>query len=224
MKERNTEVAVRSLVVERRIQAGCSVPLSLHKGLASAARALAQSYRLRSRQERGSSRTPGPTDMEVRTMLAKLPLPGAYRVVHLHCTTDELPHVFGLASTRGSGSRGGSAEADDVDKAAEIIANEVVGTWAAWQVESLMWPCAIVCGMGASLDYTINRGFVTALLLGFEGILPQEDLAAVALRERRELKERQSPAVMPKNVGPAFGARVASLGDPTPKPNIRKRG
>jgi len=221
LKEKNAEVAVRYLVLERRAQAGCPVPLCLHKGLASAARALAQNYRLRARENRGGGRASGPTDVEVHAMLAKLPLPGAYRAVHLHCTTDELPHVFGLTSTRGGGGRG--ADSGDVDKAAEAVANEVVGTWAAWQAESLMWPCAVVCGVGASLDYTINSGFVTALFLGFEGVPPEEDFAATAIRERRELKERQNPAVLPKDTAPAFGARVATLGDPTPKPN-RRRG
>ena len=41
------------------------------------------------------------------------------------------------------------------DKAAEILAREAVGHWAARQRPDLLWPSASFCGIGAALDYTV---------------------------------------------------------------------
>lgn len=40
------------------------------------------------------------------------------------------------------------------DKAADILAREAVGLWAARQSEDVTWPSASLCGVGAALDYT----------------------------------------------------------------------
>ncbi len=41
------------------------------------------------------------------------------------------------------------------DKAADILAREAVGLWAARQSEDVAWPSASLCGVGAALDYTV---------------------------------------------------------------------
>ena len=40
------------------------------------------------------------------------------------------------------------------DRAADILAREAVGHWAA-RVPTLTWPSASLCGVGAALDYTV---------------------------------------------------------------------
>jgi len=215
LKERNTEAEVRAELNRRRAQA--AAPLGLHGGLAAVARSLATSVRLRARQtgKAGGSRPPGPSNAEVSALLAKLALPPGFTAVHLHYVTDELPHVFGLASTRGDGEG-----ASDSDKVAEIIANEVGSAWSAWQSASLVWPFGLVCGIGASLDYTINRGFIVAIIAGFEGFMPQGELAAAVRQERLQLKQRQESAKEHRpNKG--FGASVQGVKDIPQEPRRR---
>ncbi|CAE7525278.1 unnamed protein product, partial [Symbiodinium microadriaticum] len=81
------------------------------------------------------------------------------------------------------------------DQAADILAREAVGFWAARQSQDLSWSGASLCGIGAALDYTVNRGFVVALLIGYEGLSAE---ASHGLAERREelagLRKRQAPA------------------------------
>ncbi|CAE7538235.1 ACY3 [Symbiodinium sp. CCMP2456] len=78
------------------------------------------------------------------------------------------------------------------DQAADILAREAVGFWAARQSQDLSWSGAALCGIGAALDYTVNRGFVVALLIGYEGLSAE---ASHGLAERREelagLRKRQ---------------------------------
>ncbi|CAJ1336907.1 unnamed protein product, partial [Effrenium voratum] len=101
----------------------------------------------------------------------------------------ELPRLFGLSSSTGRPN----GEKNE-DRAAEILAREAVGHWAARSAEALGWPYATVCGVGAALDYTVNRGFVVALLIGFDGCSPEAGAA-----ERRgamaSLRRRQAAAV-----------------------------
>ena len=45
---------------------------------------------------------------------------------------------------------------EDKDKAADILAREAVGHWAARQAQDVAWPSASLCGVGAALDYTVT--------------------------------------------------------------------
>jgi hypothetical protein len=45
---------------------------------------------------------------------------------------------------------------EDKDKAADILAREAVGYWAARQAQDVAWPSASLCGVGAALDYTVT--------------------------------------------------------------------
>lgn len=47
---------------------------------------------------------------------------------------------------------------EDKDKAADILAREAVGYWAARQAQDVAWPSASLCGVGAALDYTVTWG------------------------------------------------------------------
>jgi len=218
-RERNTEVAVRVKLHERRREAGQSVSLVLHEGLATAARILASAQRTKKRAQQGDidGRLVGPSDEEAHDLIAKLPLPPGFDVVHLHCTTSELPHVFGLTSSTGK-----AGDEGDSDKAAEVIANEVASLWATRKAREMCWPSATIYGVGACLDYTINHGFVTALLIGFEGLPPTEELAA-ARKERAQLKERKAEVPKHTGLGP-YGARVQTMQSMDPPSSRRRKG
>jgi len=222
-RERNTEVAVRARIHERRQEVGLTVPLALHEGLASAARVLANNLRTTARSKYNVATAvetrslPGPTAEQVCDLLEMLPLPSGYDAVLLHCTTTELPHVFGLASTTGKSN----ADSSEGDKAAELIANEIAGHWGTWKEKELFWASATIYGVGTCLDYTINRGFVVALLAGFEGLTPTQELTA-ARKERSELKQRK--AELPKHPAQPFGARVQTFGSIGPSESRRRPG
>ena len=127
----------------------------------------------------------------MRGALNRLPLPPGFGAVCLDYTTSEIPHVFGLASC--TGKTGGSDGGDGIDKAAEMIALEAMGSWAAHKAAYLTWPCAAICGAGACLDYTISRGLVVVLLAGFQGLLPTEAVEHVRgiKKNARELRGKQ---------------------------------
>merc|ERR1712137_797826 len=99
------------------------------------------------------------------------------------------------------------------------MSREAVGFWAAHQSADVVWPCAAICGVGAAIDYTINRGFMVALLVGFEGLQPPEEGAMAERRlEKHTLRKRQAAAQalasegkQPGTGGPAFGARVHTI-------------
>jgi hypothetical protein len=215
-RERLAEAAVRAKLNERRREAGCSIPLRLHDGLAAAARSLAYSQRKRVR-EGGSVKPARPVDVEVQKLLLRTPLPPGFDVAHLHFTSDELPHIFGLASTKGGNSDSGCPTA-------EILAKEAVGFWAAKQVSDLVWPYAAVCGIGVALDYTVNRGFIVALLVGYEGLPPLEEEGGAVATASAEMRQRRAAANAAANAhnGAAalpksnkFGARMKTFGSST---------
>jgi len=205
LRERNVEVAVRMRIMDRRKEklGEPAVALVVHTGLAGAARAMAQAQRSFTRESK-TGEIKALVSTEVAEHLARLPLPPGFEAAHLHFVSDELPSIFGLASTTGGSSGGG-----DGDRAAEILANESVGFWAARQVEDLAWPCAALCGIGASLDYTVNRGFIVALLVGFEGMVPSAEFASTT----EKLEKKASSATAPAQVsgGRTFGAKVHTL-------------
>lgn len=208
IRERCLEGELRLKLNERRSEAVAGPPLALHEGLVSAARRLADSRRVLSRTLDGDTRVPGPRPAEVAAVLAELPLPPGFVVAHLHFNSDEIPHIFGLASTTGKG------DASVGQGVAEILAREALGFWAARQEEDLLWPSAVICGVGASLDYTVNRGFAVALLVGYEGVQPRTDVVTARAAQLEAQLRQRTPAATAANSG-GFGARVRTLGQPT---------
>jgi len=188
-----------------------------HEGLTSIARVAANMQRASSRKNDGDRpRMLSHLDSEVLALLRKLPLPPGCNVAFLEHVTGDLPHVFGLSSTTGKvGDESGG------DKAAEIIANEATSMWKVHQRDCLAWSFTSVCGIGASLDYTINRGFLVVLLAGFDGIPPMQQVGSAERKERRDMKERLAAA--PKSKGPGFGARVHGFGDLQEPTRINRR-
>lgn len=216
IRERNLEAEVRAKIQERRAEAQLS-GLTLHEGLASAARRLAQRQRVGERQ--GKSQMTKLRSSDVRELLAKMPLPPGFTAAQLYFRSTELPSIFGLTSSTGSGATpmGGKNDEKDKDKAADILAREAVGYWAARQAQDVAWPSASLCGVGAALDYTVNRGFVVALLIGFEGATVEEAStsqrsAMQSLRRRQAAAKEAASKAQPSAT---FGARVRTLGAPT---------
>eukprot|EP00927_Polykrikos_kofoidii_P030932 TRINITY_DN26604_c0_g1_i1.p1 TRINITY_DN26604_c0_g1~~TRINITY_DN26604_c0_g1_i1.p1 ORF type:complete len:548 (-),score=87.78 TRINITY_DN26604_c0_g1_i1:202-1803(-) len=216
LREKNLEVAIRAKLHERRQSIGLDRVICMHEGLAGAARTLAQAQRLRVRAANGDLQAcrKVPIDSEVRSILAKLPLPPGFHAAHLHWHSDELPRLFGLASTTGKSSGG---DAGDVDKTADILSKEAVGFWATRQKADVGWPCATVLGVGAALDYTVNRGFVVLLLAGFEGLPAEEmdrldsDGSLLKRDERRSSAATSSSLFKQKSEVRPFGAKVRTL-------------
>lgn len=221
LRERNLEAQVRAKLHERRQAAGFSLPLGHHEGLAGVARVLAQAQRTQVRQNRGDLPDLPPPDTKIQELLAQLPLPPGLEAANLFWSSDELPKLFGLASTTGKGgSSAGGRHDGPVDAAAEILAREAVGHWAAKQAADVTWPFAAICGVGAALDYTINRGFVVTLLAGFEGLTPEDNASLSKRREQAAADRRAAQAPPPEQKaaggwpgggGALFGARVRTL-------------
>lgn len=235
-RERNLEAEVRIKLQERRAEAGEDLPLLLHEGLAQVARALAQEKRVRVREAReDSAAASSARPKEVRRLLARLPLPPGFDAAHLHFTSTELPRLFGLGSSTGSTSTsmGGTSKeyVEDKDAAADILAREAVGLWAARQAQDVNWPCALLCGVGAALDYTINRGFIVTVLIGYEGLHPGADAAVLSRREESKgLRRRQAHAseaaveMAERNAAKgSFGANVRTLGAPTQNAKLNRK-
>eukprot|EP00434_Breviolum_minutum_P020781 symbB.v1.2.018329.t1/scaffold1417.1/size119926/3 len=199
---------------ERRGEAKLS-PLGLHEGLAAAARQLAQRQRVCERQAKSQNTKLRASD--VRELLARMPLPPGFTAAQLYFRSTELPSIFGLTSSTGSGSTPMGGKTEEKDKAADILAREAVGLWAARQSEDVTWPSASLCGVGAALDYTVNRGFVVALLIGFEGATVDEastsqKSAMQGLRKRQAAASEAAAKAKPTS---SFGARVRTLGAPS---------
>jgi len=214
IRERNLEAEVRTKIQERRGEAQLS-PLGLHEGLAAAARQLAQRQRVCERQAKSQSTKLRASD--VRELLARMPLPPGFTAAQLYFRSTELPSIFGLTSSTGSGSTPMGGKTEEKDKAADILAREAVGLWAARQSEDVTWPSASLCGVGAALDYTVNRGFVVALLIGFEGATVDEastsqKSAMQGLRKRQAAASEAAAKAKPTS---SFGARVRTLGAPS---------
>jgi len=209
MRERNLEANIRIAICTRRSEHGLKEPLTLHKGLASVARALADERRVQARQDRNNSVLVQPSAQvasDIQKRLATLPVPPGFSVAHLHWSSTELPRLFGLASTKGGA--GGGRESEGTDEAADILAREAVGFWAARQQADLFWPASTVCGVGAALDYTMNKGFVIVLLLGFEPQLSSGDSSA----------ETESISGLFRRPAAARAAKVKSSAGPAPPP------
>jgi len=206
-RERSVEASVRVKMNERREAAGCRQTLLYHEGLTAAARSIAYAQRLHVRTKGGDSRPKKPLDAEVQEKLSRVPLPPGFDAAHLHFTSDELPHVFGLTDTRGGAGGGGGG--DDTDTAAELLAREAVGFWAARQSGDVVWPYAAVCGVGVALDYTVNRGFMVVFLIGYEGMTPDENSSEQCSELRRRREKGSVSAALPKSQ--SFGARVQTL-------------
>lgn len=216
MRERNVEAEVRIKLNERRVASGVKVPLTLHEGLAGAARALVHAQRRRERVAWTDPHKSVTVDVneEVQSVLAKLPLPPGFDAAHMHWHSDELPRLFGMTSTTGR-----TSGEEDPDVCADILARESVGFWAARQASDVTWPSAVMCGVGAALDFTINRGFVVALLVGFDGV-PLDEGATAAWREARasEIRRRRAPVEAPgtgHSKPGGFGARVYTMDNPS---------
>lgn len=216
LRERNLEVEIRSKITARRAESGRTVPLVVHEGLTGVARALANAERTKARKGKADA----VQELDIQDMLSKIPLPPGIDVASLHWNSDELPRLFGMTSSTGrNGSAASGKHDDDSDQAAEVMAREATAIWAARQANDLAWRSATIIGVGAALDYTINRGFAVALLVGFEGLSMEDDKATVqrreeaALRRRSEAKaaEAVSTCSAPKP-SPSFGAKVHSLG------------
>jgi len=166
MRERNLQADVRIKLNQRRAEKGLEA-LSLHEGLANIARGLADNQRTRARKDCDDLYPTRRIASDVRAALARVPLPPGFEVAHLHWSSTELPRLFGMTSTRGAGEAS-KKDTEDSDTAAAIMANEAVGFWAARQHTDVFWPAGAICGIGAALDYTVNKGFVVALLVGYE--------------------------------------------------------
>merc|ERR1712228_684232 len=90
------------------------------------------------------------------------------------------------------------------------MANEAVGFWAARQQSDVFWPAGAICGIGAALDYTVNKGFVVALLVGYER--PEED---VGLSDGSELRRRSAKVV--KNSSTSEPVKFTPVGSHKPR-------
>jgi len=206
-REKNVEIGIRSKLNARRSEVGLT-QIEKHEGLVNVARAVAHAERTRKRvADRGGTSytalTPNELDVEVRKLLSPLLLPPGVSLAHLHFTSEELPRIFGLASTTGAHGK------DDVqDEAAERIAVEAFEHWKVRQAVDVEWPSAVVCGVGTALDYTLDRGFVCMLLVGYEDAPPPASLTVP--RKDVEKMIRQRPKPMPAS-GQPFGARVNTL-------------
>lgn len=187
---------------------------------------VATGQRLRVRTANGdlsAAAAGGAVDAEVRRLLTKLPLPPGFHAAHLHWQSDELPRLFGMASSTGGGrsgtAHGGPNSNESSDKAAELLSTEAVGFWSARQSEDVFWPCAAIIGVGAALDYTINRGFVVTIIAGFEGHPTNgtDGVAAAELlkpsRARSDRNAAESAAAVKASSGglPSFGAKVRTV-------------
>eukprot|EP00435_Cladocopium_sp_Y103_P013555 s1928_g3.t1 len=172
---------------------------------------LAQRQRVCERQ--GKSQMTKLRSSDVRELLAKMPLPPGFTAAQLYFRSTELPSIFGLTSSTGSGATpmGGKNDEKDKDKAADILAREAVGYWAARQAQDVAWPSASLCGVGAALDYTVNRGFVVALLIGFEGATVEE--ASTSQKSAMQsLRRRQAAAKEAANKAKPSATFGASVG------------
>jgi len=236
-RERNLEADIRIKLNERRAARQLE-PLALHEGLAGICRSLAEAQRTRARKDaddlyprrriagRHPFARPAGVTGQVRAALAKLPLPPGFTVAHLHWSSTELPRLFGMGSSRGGASGVGlGTELADGDEAAEIMANEAVGFWSARQTADVFWPAASICGVGAALDYTVNKGFGVALVIGFEAQEGDEELTAQlqeGLRRRVALKPVDKPKDPAVKFTPAktLGSRITGFRDlhARPKP------
>mmetsp|Transcript_70061 Transcript_70061/g.152870 ORF Transcript_70061/g.152870 Transcript_70061/m.152870 type:complete len:512 (-) Transcript_70061:317-1852(-) len=219
LRERNLEADVRIKLNTRRIEKGYD-PMALHEGLASISRTLAEAQRTRARQNAADLYPKRQIAEEVRRAVEMLPLPPGFSVAHLHWSSTELPRLFGMANTRGGGSgTGKDADNADGDSAAEIMASECAGFWAARQMGDVFWKSASLIGVGAALDYTVNKGFVVALLVGFEpSDLDDEAAAALqaGLRRRAAAEQPKEKKAQPAvRVTPAstFGNRITGFRD-----------
>jgi len=178
-------------------------PLTLHEALAAIARTLAENQRTRARKDADDLYPTRQIGNEVRAALAKVPLPPGFAVAHLHWSSTELPRLFGLTSTRGAGEAKNRDE--EGDTAADIMANEAISFWATRQLKDVMWPAGAICGVGAALDYTVNKGFVVALLVGYErqGEEDAQLYSSSELRRRPSAKEKEKrPPVEPPKFTP----------------------
>jgi hypothetical protein len=224
-REKCVEAAIRAEVNERRVAIlgqECHA-LALHEGLAGAARAMAQAQRLAVRKANGDTLAvrSGATGVvaDVRMRLARLPLPPGFHAAHLHFLSDELPRVFGLQSSTGKAgtSMGGSASADSIsDSVGEIMSKEAVGYWAVKQAADIAWPAAAIVGVGAALDYTINRGFIVMLIAGFENLRPADAVTSsgrslLDAPRREPSRAKKESAAQPAVWRPKFGAKVTTL-------------
>eukprot|EP00929_Paragymnodinium_shiwhaense_P023432 TRINITY_DN14663_c0_g1_i1.p1 TRINITY_DN14663_c0_g1~~TRINITY_DN14663_c0_g1_i1.p1 ORF type:complete len:546 (+),score=104.94 TRINITY_DN14663_c0_g1_i1:78-1715(+) len=227
-REKCLEAAVRTKLNDRRAASPGAAnwpQLALHEGLAGAARALAQAQRLRVRVANGdltAASSGGSVDAEVRRLLTKLPLPPGFHAAHLHWNSDELPRLFGMSSSTGAGragtAHGGPNNNESSDRVAELLSNEAVGFWATRQSEDVLWPCAAIAGVGAALDYTVNRGFVVVILAGFEGHPMQGENGSVVTELLKPTRTRAGrnaaeTAVAKTATGglPSFGAKVRTM-------------
>jgi hypothetical protein len=222
-REKCVEAAVRNELNERRAALGESHALALHEGLAGAARSFAQAQRLLVREANGDvlgmrTKDSGVVVAEVRALLARLPLPPGFHAAHLHFSSDELPRIFGLQSATGKAgtSMGGSAPADSVnDSVGAILSKEAVGFWSARQAADVAWPSAAIVGVGAALDYTVNRGFIVVLIAGFEDLRPVDAVTSSGsslLQLEPRAKKTASAAQPAAGVWrPKFGANVKTF-------------
>lgn len=191
LRERNLEADARMKLNQRRTEKGLEA-LSLHEGLAGIARSLADAQRTRVRKDADDLYPTTKIAQEVQSALARVPLPPGFSAAHLHWSSTELPTLFGMTSTRGGG---GSKDVEDGDRAADIMSNEAVGLWAARQQSDVFWPAAALCGVGAALDYTVNKGFVVTLLIGFEQHGEGGERAGSELRRRVVAKAAEATRV-----------------------------
>lgn len=222
-RERNLEADIRIKLNERRAARQLE-PLALHEGLAGICRSLAEAQRTRARKDADDLYPRRRIAGQVRAALAKLPLPPGFTVAHLHWSSTELPRLFGMGSSRGGASGVGlGTELADGDEAAEIMANEAVGFWSARQTADVFWPAASICGVGAALDYTVNKGFGVALVIGFEAQEGDEELTAQlqeGLRRRVALKPVDKPKEPAVKFTPAktLGNRITGFRDLNARP------
>merc|ERR1712194_309095 len=207
-RERDLETSTRGKLNERR-RAERQLPvLAIHDGLASAARSMAQAQCELARLADGDlghvATGWNMDDEEVRTVLAHLPFPPGCVVAHLLWASDTLPSLFALSST--VGGKNSDWHVGD-DNAAEVLSSDVVGKWFTRWPANVRWDHAAICGVGAALEYTINRGFVVAFLVGFPGVRPRDDSPPrTASHNTKEANSILSGNKLP------FGARVHTLG------------
>jgi len=218
IRERNLEADVRIKMNQRRADQGLEL-LTLHEGLASIARTLADAQRTRTRKDADDLYPRRRIGAEVRAAMAKLPLPPGFTVAHLHWSSTELPRLFGLASTRG-GATGKDPDAGDGDTAADIMANEAVGFWAVRQQKDVFWPAATICGVGAALDYTVNKGFAVALLVGFEASEAEDASGELLAGASEGLRRRPKAATDAASARPKVTEPVKFTPSGSHKPRI----
>mmetsp|Transcript_55120 Transcript_55120/g.102056 ORF Transcript_55120/g.102056 Transcript_55120/m.102056 type:complete len:515 (+) Transcript_55120:42-1586(+) len=208
-RERHCEAAVRIKLNARRAELGLAA-VEQHEGLLGVARAVAFAQRARiyaAKQLRLQE-----LDLEVTTLLRRLALPPDASFAQLHFVVQALPKEQSRKLTLSATQ----------DQTADQIASEAFNAWQVKQQEDVEWPAAVICGIGTALDYTLNKGVLCMLLVGYEDA-PLPARSASQKDSSEGLRQRAAQPASQHSESRTFGARVHTFGS-LDAPAPAKRG